>query len=95
MDAMLGAKRKTPLTIIGPRETEKKLVKINEAIMPGMHVMTPKFDLNYVEIDVMNSTQIGNLTITSFPANHTGQTNPTSVRVEVAGKIISYTGDSA
>jgi ribonuclease BN (tRNA processing enzyme) len=95
MDAMLGAKRQTPLTIAGPRETEKKLVTINEALMPGMHVMTPKFDLEYVEIDVMKRTQLGNLTITSFPANHTGQTNPTSVRVEVAGKVISYTGDSA
>jgi len=94
-DAMLGAKRQSPLTIVGPRETEKKLVAINEALMPGMNNMAPKFDLNYVEIDVMNSTQIGNLKITNFPANHTGQTNPTSVRVEVAGKIISYTGDSA
>ena len=95
MDAMLGAKRETPLTIVGPRETEKKLVALSEATMPGMHSMIPKFDLTYVEIDVLNPTQIGNLIITSFPANHTGQTKPTSVRVEVAGKIISYTGDSA
>ena len=95
MDAMLGAKRQTPLTIAGPRETEAKLGVVNEALMPGMHVMTPKFDLNYVEIDVMRPTQVGDLTITTYPANHTGETNPTSVRVEVAGKVISYTGDSA
>ena len=56
MDAMLGAKRETPLTIAGPRETEKKLGAVNEALMPGMNVMTPKFDLNYVEVDVMTST---------------------------------------
>jgi ribonuclease BN (tRNA processing enzyme) len=95
MDAMLGAKRTTPLTIAGPRETEAKLGVVNEALMPGMHAMTPKFPLNYVEIEVMKPTQVGDLTITTFPANHTGETNPTSVRVEVAGKIISYTGDSA
>ena len=95
MDAMLGAKRQTPLTIAGPRETEKKLGAVNEALMPGMNVMTPKFDLNYVEVDVMTPTQVGGLTITAYPANHTGETNPTSVRVEVAGKVISYTGDSA
>lgn len=95
MDAMLGAKRKTPLTIAGPRETEARLDLVKEALMPGMHVMTPKFPLNYVEIDVMKPTRVGDLTITTFPAAHTGETNPTSVRIEVAGKIIAYTGDSA
>jgi len=95
MDAMLGAKRQVPLTIAGPRETEKKLRLINEALMPGMHVMKPNFELNYLEIDVMTPTQVGDLMITTYPANHTGETNPTSVRVEVGGKVISYTGDSA
>ena len=64
MDAMLGAKRQTPLTIAGPRETEKMLGAVNEALMPGMNVMTPKFDLNYVEVDVMTPTQVGG------PDNH-------------------------
>lgn len=94
-DAMLGAKRQTPLTIAGPRDTEARMAEVNEALMPGMHVMTPKFDLNYVEVDVMTPTQVGELTVTSYPAAHTGETNPTSVRVEVAGKVIAYTGDSA
>ena len=95
MDAMLGAKRLAPLTIAGPRETESKLDKVCEALLPGMHVMTPKFPLNYVEIDVMNPTRVGELTITTFPAVHTSGTNPTSVRIKVADKIIAYTGDSA
>jgi len=94
-DAMLGAKRQTPLTIAGPRETEARLAAVNEALMPGMHVMVPKFPLNYVEVDVMTPTQVGDLKITTFPAAHTGETNPTSVRIEVAGKVIAYTGDSA
>ena len=41
MDAMLGAKRQRPLTIVGPRETEKKLDLINEVMMPGIRSMTP------------------------------------------------------
>jgi ribonuclease BN (tRNA processing enzyme) len=94
-DAMLGAKRRSPLTIAGPRETEQRLAAVNEAMMPGMHVMQPKFPLSYVEIDVMRPTPVGDLTVTTYPAAHTGETNPTSVRIEVAGKVISYTGDSA
>lgn len=88
-DAMLGAKRDRPLTIAGPRQTREKIAAVNEALMPGMHVMTPKFPLEYLEIDVMRPTRVGDLTVTSFPANHTGETNPTSVRVEVAGKVVA------
>ena len=36
---------------------------------------------------------VGNLRITPYPAKHTWQTNPTSLRVEVGGKVIAYTGD--
>lgn len=95
MDAMLGAKRDRPLTIAGPRDTEARLAVVGEVMFPGMHVMSPKFHLSYVEIPVMTPTAVGPLSITSFPAVHTGETNPTSVRVEVAGKVVSYTGDSA
>lgn len=95
MDSMLAAKRERPLTIIGPRETEARLAGVAEALFPGMHVMVPKFELAYVEPDIMTPTQIGPLNVTAFPAAHTGATNPTSVRVEVAGKIVSYTGDSS
>jgi len=94
MDAMLGAKRQRPLTIAGPRETKERLAGVAEALFPGMHVMTPKFPLEYVEMDVMRPHRVRDLTITPYPAYHTGETNPTSVRVEVAGKVVSYTGDS-
>ncbi len=94
-DAMLGARRSTPLTIAGPRDTEARLAEVRDAMMPGMHVMVPKFPLDYVEIDVMRPTDINGLRVTTYPAAHTGETNPTSVRVEVAGKVIAYTGDSA
>lgn len=95
VDAMLGAKRQTPLVIAGPRDTEARLAVINEALFPGMHAMTPKFDLDYLEMDVLKPAAIGPLTVTPYPALHTGETNPTSVRCEIAGKVISYTGDSA
>jgi ribonuclease BN (tRNA processing enzyme) len=38
--------------------------------------------------------KIGLLQVTTYPAVHTSETNPTSIRVEVADKVIAYTGDS-
>ena len=95
LDAMLGAKRQTPLTIAGPRETEARLAVVGEALLPGMHVMTPRFPVDYIEMEVLKANAVRGLTVTPYPALHTGETNPTSVRVQVGDKIVSYTGDGA
>lgn len=95
MDAMLGAKRNRPLLIAGPRDTQARMCEVSEVLFPGIGTMTPKFPLDYIEMDVMKPNKVGGVTVTPYPAAHTGETNPTSVRCEVAGKVISYTGDSA
>lgn len=95
MDGMLGAKRQTPITIAGPRETEARLPDIAEALFPGMHVMTPKFDVDVIDMEMLSEHDICGLKVTTYPAIHTPESNPTSMRVEVAGKVIAYTGDSA
>jgi len=96
VDAMLGAKRQTPLTVAGPADTARHLAALGEGLLPGSHVMKPKFPYDIIEIPVMQETSIGDhLKVTTYPAIHTKETNPTSMRVEVAGKVIAYTGDSA
>lgn len=94
VDAMLGAKRDRPLTIAGPRRTEARLKDVGEALFPGMDVMKPSFMLDYIEMDVMRPNTVRGLAVTPYPAAHAGGTNPTSLRIEVAGKVIAYSGDS-
>ncbi len=95
MDAMLGAKRETPLTVAGPVETQARMKEIGQALYPGSQAMTPKFDVTMIEMETLREYRIGDLKVTTYPAIHTVQANPTSMRVEVAGKVIAYTGDSA
>jgi len=94
VDAMLAAKRDRPLTIAGPKDTTQRLKSLATALMPGMEVMVPKFPLSYVDLPLLQHTKIGLLKATTYPAVHTRETNPTSIRVEVADKVIAYTGDS-
>lgn len=93
MDAMLDAKRTRPLVIAGPRQTQRHLHALCEALLPGMHIMQPKFPLAYVEMPVGQPTEIQGLVVTPQPARHTSTTHPTALRVAVGGKIIAYTGD--
>src|ERR1043166_6493299 len=92
IDAMLASRRDRPLTIAGPRDLERRLGEIREALFPGSHVMTPRFPLEWIELSPA-PRPILDFTVTAFPARHTRETNPTAVRVEVDGKVIAYTGD--
>jgi ribonuclease BN (tRNA processing enzyme) len=93
VDAMLGAKRTRPLTIAGPRDLPSRMHALSEALFPGVHVMQPTFPLHYVELKVGAPNRIGNLVVTPQAARHTAETNPTALRVEVAGRVVAYTGD--
>ena len=57
--------------------------------------MTPKFEVETIGMEVLTPHEIRGLGVTTYPAIHTQASNPTSMRVEVAGKVIAYTGDSA
>ena len=93
MDAMLGARRERPLTVAGPRDLRHRMFMIAEALFPGMHVMKPKFELNWIELEHGVPTPVGDILVTARPVRHTWQTNPTALRAEIAGKVVCYTGD--
>lgn len=95
MDAMLGTKRARPLTIAGPMGTRDHLPKLFDALFPGSSVLKPRFPLDVIEMPVQVPQKILGLRITTWPAIHTPETCPTSMRVEVAGKVIAFTGDTA
>ena len=96
LDSMLGAKRTKPLIIAGPRETEARLKEMMESLLPGSGVMVPKFDLTWIDMELMKPNAVGDhISVTPYPAYHTAETNPTSIRCEAGGKVVSYTGDSA
>ena len=95
MDAMLATKRQSPLTIAGPRGTKDHLGKVASALFPGSEAMTPKFPLTVRELETMRQHIIAGMKVLTYPAIHTKETNPTSMRIEVANKVIAYTGDSA
>lgn len=93
MDAMLGSKRTSPLSIVGPKNTEKHLDTVREVMFPGSHIMEPKFEVSHTEIEPGNSLELCGLKISTVEARHTKTTNPMAFRVEVGGKVVCYTGD--
>ncbi len=93
LDAMLGARRETPLIIAGPPGLEDRVAQAMDALFPGSGVMQPKFPVSYVELEVGRGNDFLGLNVTPFAAKHTPQTNPTALRVGVEDKIVTYSGD--
>jgi len=94
VDAMLAARRTRPLTIAGPRDLRGRLDAIREALFPGSGVMTPKFPIDWIEMEPGRPHQVLDLVVTPERARHTRETNPTALRVQVGDKVVSYTGDT-
>lgn len=96
LDAMIGARRTRPLTIVGPTGTEAHLARLQEALFPGSHVMQPDaFELSHLEISGGVGTHLDGLSVRAIAARHTRATNPLALRVEAGGRCIAYTGDGA
>jgi ribonuclease BN (tRNA processing enzyme) len=94
MDAMLGAKRSSKLTVVGPIGMEQHLANLKEALFPGSSRMQPRFEVEYLEVGLCESIAVQGLQVTTFPALHTVETCPMMVRVETHGRTIAYTGDT-
>ena len=94
IDAMLAARRTRPLTIAGPRGLRVRMDAIREVLFPGSHVMTPKFPIEWIEMEPGRTHRVLDLAVTPEPARHTAETNPTALRVQVGERIVAYTGDT-
>jgi ribonuclease BN (tRNA processing enzyme) len=94
IDAMLASRRDRPLVVAGPPGTRAHMATLREALFPGSAVMVPRFPLEYRELTVGAPNDVLTLRVTPQPARHTAETHPTALRVEVAGRVIAYTGDT-
>jgi hypothetical protein len=82
IDAMLGAHRTRPLTVAGPRALRARMDAIREALFPGSRVRTPKFPVDWNEMEPGRAHRILDLVVTPERARHTEETNPTALRVQ-------------
>ena len=93
MDAMLASRRTRPLTVAGPRDLQRRVDDLREALFPGSGVMAPKFPLHWIEMKPGRRHDVLDLGVTPVDAHHTRETHPSALRVEVGDKIVAYTGD--
>ena len=94
LDAQLVSKRDEPLTIAGPPGLEARLMQAMEVLFPGSSKVKPRFELTLVELKQREPQMIDDVLVTAFPAAHSSGAPSYSIRVELSGKVFTYSGDS-
>jgi len=94
LDAQLVTKWTAPLTIIGPPGLRERVTAAMEVLFPGSATARRNFDLRFVELPPRLATTIDGIVVTAFPVINPGGATSYALRVEAAGRVIAYSGDT-
>lgn len=85
--------REKPLTIISPPTGKERITRLLDQLYPESNVLN-KLNLIFKNYRIDGVLQADHLEIAAFPVEHAVDTLPHGLRLGVAGKIISFTGDT-
>jgi len=93
MDAQFG-RRVRPLQVAGPPGIEARVKEALEVFFPGSSRTERKFETRFLELPEGRSTSLGGLSVRAYGVVHPSGAPSYALQVEVAGKIIAYSGDT-
>lgn len=88
------AKRKTPLTIIGPPTIKARFEMAAEALFPGSIAVPRRFDMRFKEMVREVPLDEGPARVTAYEVDHPSGAPSYALRFEFADKVLAFTGDT-
>lgn len=86
-------KRQKLLTIFSPPGCKQKMKQLLDLLYPGTKVLD-KLKLAFIDFENNQEIDQDYFSLTPFSVNHKPESNPFGLRLEISGKIISYSGDT-
>ena len=96
----VAARVKRPLAVLGPEGIAGRLPRLANHLFPSASPRPDRFNLDIREYASFRPIALahirpGGVTVTGYPVTHVPATNPHALRIEVAGKVIVFSGDTA
>ena len=88
------SRRETPLVLAGPPGTRERVATTMEALFPGSSSAARRFATEVVEMQPAVATAVGPAVVTAFSVSHASGAPSFALRVEWAGKVVAYSGDT-
>jgi len=89
------SRRVTPLTVVGPPGTTRRLTDTMECLFPGSSASPRRFSVNTAELSPGSTSNVHGVTVRAWQADHPSGAPSLLLRLHLAGKTIAYTGDTA
>ncbi len=95
LDAHHMSRRPRPFLIVGPAGTATRIAAAQEVLFPGAFARPLRFPLEISELATGARADYPGFAVTPFPAEHCAGAPCHSLRVEIDGKVVTYSGDTA
>jgi ribonuclease BN (tRNA processing enzyme) len=89
------SRRTAPLAVVGPPGTAQRLADTMECLFPGSAATARRFDVDVTELAPGTSAAVCGTTARAWGADHPSGAPALILRLDLAGKTIAYTGDTA
>jgi len=94
LDYMWEAPLKKPLTIAGPRKLAERTWRLMRTMYPNFDLAAIRHQLNFVVLEPERSRQFGKVRVTAIRSPHTKPDISLSLKIELAGRAIVFSGDT-
>lgn len=87
--------RTAPLAVVGPPGTGARLTATMECLFPGAATAARDFAVAVTEVAPGGQAELAGIRVGAWPAAHPSGAPALSLRLELADRVIAYTGDTA
>ncbi|WP_160164109.1 MBL fold metallo-hydrolase [Nafulsella turpanensis] len=87
--------RKKTLTLISPPGLKQRLVVLLGALYPGSDDVLSTLPLQFISFEEGVEMQQEKFNLRVFKVQHTTESQPHGVRLDIGGKVLSFSGDTA
>jgi ribonuclease BN (tRNA processing enzyme) len=95
MDYRYESCRSRPFAVYGPPEVERRVHKLFSALYEKTAAEPSPFPIHYRELTAGTATDVGGVRVTPLRVPHVAELVSFAYRIEVGGKVLVYSGDTA
>ena len=88
------SRRTTPLNVVGPPGLRRRVHEAMEVFFPGSSGVERRFDVQLHELEEGVPGAFGPIRVTAFDVVHACDAPPYALRIELDGRVITYSGDT-
>jgi ribonuclease BN (tRNA processing enzyme) len=89
------SRRVTPLVVVGPAGTERRLAEAMECMFPGSPGVSRRFAVEVVELRPGVAVTVAGVTAAAWEVDHPSGAPALALRLALGDKVVAYTGDTA